>query len=103
MGLSTPDFADARISPRPRGRYRPQDKRGATEWIHCQSGTAQLSYRRAEEIFEENTRLLANPLASPEDIAAHWGEINDETGYTVPANLMAWSARFLAHLSPDPS
>ncbi|MFE0379173.1 tyrosine-type recombinase/integrase [Streptomyces inhibens] len=91
----------------------PQDKRGritakggATEWIHWQSGTAQLlprliarrtrgplfltdrkapagtptldvcpetgrarlSYRRAEEIFEENTRLLANPLASPDDI-----------------------------------
>ncbi len=91
----------------------PQDKRGkitakggAIEWIHWQSGTAQLlprliarrtrgppfltdrkapagtptldmcpetgrarlSYRRAEEIFEENTRLLANPLASPDDI-----------------------------------
>jgi integrase/recombinase XerD len=91
----------------------PQDKRGrvtakggAIEWIHWQSGTAQLlprliarrtrgplfltdrkapagtptldvcsetgrarlSYRRAEEIFEENTRLLASPLASPEDI-----------------------------------
>ncbi|MFE2184896.1 site-specific integrase [Streptomyces sp. NPDC059455] len=91
----------------------PQDKRGkitakggATEWIHWQSGTAQLlprliarrthgplfltsrkapagtptldvcpetgrarlSYRRAEEIFKENTRLLANPLASPDDI-----------------------------------
>lgn len=91
----------------------PQDKRGkitakggATEWIHWQSGTAQLlprliagrtrgplfltdrkapagtptldvcpetgrarlSYRRAEEIFEENTRLPANPLASPKDI-----------------------------------
>jgi integrase/recombinase XerD len=29
---------------------------------------ARLSYRRAEEIFEANTRLLANPLASPEDI-----------------------------------
>ncbi|WP_435876958.1 site-specific integrase [Streptomyces acidicola] len=29
---------------------------------------ARLSFRRAEEIFEENTRLLANPLASPEDI-----------------------------------
>ncbi|WP_256964973.1 DNA polymerase Y subunit UmuC family protein [Streptomyces griseiscabiei] len=91
----------------------PQDKRGkitakggATEWIHWQSGTAQLlprliagrthgplfltgrkapagtatlnvceetsrarlSYRRAEEIFEESTRLLANPLARPEDV-----------------------------------
>jgi len=92
----------------------PQDKRGgkntamggAIEWIHWQSGTAQLlprliarhtrgplfltdrkaaagtptldvcpgtgrarlSSRRTEEIFEENTRLLANPLASPDDI-----------------------------------
>lgn len=33
-----------------------------------ETGRARLSYRRAEEIFEENTRLLANPLASPEDI-----------------------------------
>ncbi|MGW2520697.1 hypothetical protein ACWC09_27505 [Streptomyces sp. NPDC001617] len=29
---------------------------------------APFSYRRAEEIFEENTRLLVNPLASREDI-----------------------------------
>ncbi|UZI33420.1 hypothetical protein [Streptomyces sp. VB1] len=87
-------------------RGRITAKGGATEWIHWQSGTAQilprligrrtrnplfltdrkapagtptldvcpetgrarLSYRRAEEIFEENTRLLANPLASPDDI-----------------------------------
>ena len=41
--------------------------------------------------------------ATPEDIAAHWAEINDETGYAVPANLMAWSAGFLAHLSPGAS
>jgi NAD(P)-dependent dehydrogenase (short-subunit alcohol dehydrogenase family) len=34
-----------------------------------------------------------------EDVAAHWAEINDETGYTVPADLMDWSAAFLAHLS----
>jgi NAD(P)-dependent dehydrogenase (short-subunit alcohol dehydrogenase family) len=33
-----------------------------------------------------------------EDVAAHWDEINDETGYTVPADLMAWSAAFLTHL-----
>ncbi|MFE4983863.1 MULTISPECIES: site-specific integrase [unclassified Streptomyces] len=99
----------------------PQDKRGritakggATEWIHWQSGTAQIlprliarrtrgpllltdrkaptgtstldvcpetgrarfSYRLAEEIFEENTRLLANPLASADDI-------EDLDGWTV--------------------
>ncbi|MCZ9346984.1 site-specific integrase [Streptomyces sp. TRM76130] len=87
-------------------RGRTLAKGGATEWIHWQSGAAQLlprliagrsrgplfltgrkapagtptldvcpetgwarlSYRRAEEIFEEHTRLLANPLASSEDI-----------------------------------
>ncbi|GAA2122868.1 hypothetical protein GCM10009759_73640 [Kitasatospora saccharophila] len=99
----------------------PQDKRGritakggAIEWIHWQSGTAQLlprliarrtrgplfltdrkapagtptldvcsetgrarlSYRRAEEIFEENTRPPANPLASPEDA-------EDRNGWTL--------------------
>lgn len=85
-------------------RGRITAKGGATEWIHWQSGAAQLlprliagrtagplflterrasaatptldvcavtgrarlSYRRAEEIFEEATRLLANPLARPE-------------------------------------
>ena len=36
-----------------------------------------------------------------EDIAAHWAEINDEAGYTVPADLMGWSAEFMAHL-PEP-
>jgi hypothetical protein len=34
-----------------------------------------------------------------EDVAAHWSEINDESIYTVPADLMAWSAAFMAHLS----
>jgi NAD(P)-dependent dehydrogenase (short-subunit alcohol dehydrogenase family) len=33
-----------------------------------------------------------------EDVAEHWSEINDETRYTVPADLMGWSAAFLAHL-----
>src|SRR4029078_13001507 len=26
-----------------------------------------------------------------DDVAAHWDQINDETGFTVPADLMAWS------------
>ncbi|MFC8739214.1 tyrosine-type recombinase/integrase [Streptomyces sp. NPDC057144] len=86
-------------------RGRVVSEGGASEWVHWQSGTAELlpsliagrtrgplfltdrrapartpsldicpatgrarlSYRRAEEIFEESTRLLANPLASPDD------------------------------------
>jgi hypothetical protein len=30
-------------------------------------------------------------------VAQHWAEINDERGYSVPADLMGWSAAFLAH------
>ncbi|WP_405844813.1 site-specific integrase [Streptomyces platensis] len=41
-----------------------------------ETGRARLSYRRAEEIFEENSRLLANPLASPD-------EIEDLDGWTL--------------------
>jgi len=33
-----------------------------------------------------------------EDVAAHWAQINDESSYTVPADLMEWSAAFMAHL-----
>jgi len=34
-----------------------------------------------------------------EDVARHWAEINDESTYSVPADLMAWSAGFLSHQS----
>lgn len=33
-----------------------------------------------------------------EDVAERWAVINDESGYAVPADLMAWSTRFLGHL-----
>jgi NAD(P)-dependent dehydrogenase (short-subunit alcohol dehydrogenase family) len=41
------------------------------------------------------------PGVTIEDVADHWAAINDETGYTVPRNLMEWSAGFLAHLPSD--
>jgi NAD(P)-dependent dehydrogenase (short-subunit alcohol dehydrogenase family) len=40
------------------------------------------------------------PGPTVEDVAAHWTAINDESGYFVPADLMGWSATFLAHLAP---
>jgi len=43
----------------------------------------------------------ASSAPTMEDIAQHWAAINDETGYSVPADLMAWSATFLAHLFPS--
>lgn len=36
-------------------------------------------------------------LPTIEDVAARWDAINDESGYTVPASLMAWSASFMSH------
>lgn len=36
-----------------------------------------------------------------EDIAEHWDAVNDERGFVVPTDLMAWSTTFLAHLSSD--
>jgi NAD(P)-dependent dehydrogenase (short-subunit alcohol dehydrogenase family) len=36
-----------------------------------------------------------------EDVAGQWTAINDESGCWVPADLIDWSSRFLAHLRPD--
>ncbi len=37
-----------------------------------------------------------------EDIAEHWDQIGDETGYEVPGDLMEWWASFLSHLPDQP-
>jgi len=56
---------------------------------------------RFARVFLASTPGYVDADASLEDVAANWAAINDETGYTVPADLMAWSAGFLAHL-PQP-
>ena len=38
------------------------------------------------------------PAPTIEDAADNWATINNETGYGIPADLMDWSATFLAHL-----
>jgi len=55
-------------------------------------------FGRFARLFVATTEGYVAPDASVEDVAAHWAQINDETGYSVPANLEAWSAAFTAHL-----
>ncbi|MCX5522458.1 hypothetical protein OG342_06195 [Streptomyces bobili] len=65
-----------------------------------ETSRARLSYRRAEEVFEENTRLLANPLASPEDIE-DIEDIEDLDGWTL--HRLRHSARWPSHGYPSPT
>jgi hypothetical protein len=55
---------------------------------------------RFSRLFIASTQGYVHPGADAtiEDVADHWAEINDETGYFVPSNLDAWSAEFMAHL-----
>jgi hypothetical protein len=55
---------------------------------------------RFARIFIAETEGYVHAAGEPtmEDIAAHWTMINDESGYHVPIDLMAWSAAFTAHL-----
>ncbi len=57
---------------------------------------------RFARIFIASTPGYLHPTPTPsiEDVAENWAAINDEQGYTVPADLMAWSAAFTAHLRP---
>ena len=56
---------------------------------------------RFARIFIAQTAGYVHPTPAPtvEDVAEHWAAINDEAGYTIPADLMGWSNAFLAHLS----
>src|SRR5204862_5703592 len=40
----------------------------------------------------------SGPEPTIEDVARNWAAINDERGYYLPADLVAWSAAFTAHL-----
>jgi NAD(P)-dependent dehydrogenase (short-subunit alcohol dehydrogenase family) len=57
---------------------------------------------RFARIFIASTEGYVHPGPEPttiEDVAENWATINDEDGYYVPADLPAWSAAFMAHLS----
>jgi hypothetical protein len=55
---------------------------------------------RFARIFIASTEGYVHPTPEPtvEDVAENWATINDETGYYIPADLMGWSAAFMAHL-----
>ncbi len=57
-------------------------------------------FGRFARVFIASTEGYVNTTPEPtvEDIAANWNAINDETGYYVPNDLMAWSTAFMAHL-----
>jgi NAD(P)-dependent dehydrogenase (short-subunit alcohol dehydrogenase family) len=59
-------------------------------------------FGRFARIFIASTEGYVHGATRPtiEDVAENWATINDERGYFVPANLMAWSAAFMAHLRP---
>ena len=44
----------------------------------------------------------ASPPPTIEDVAEHWGAINDSKSYSVPPDLTDWSSAFLSHLRAGP-
>lgn len=61
-------------------------------------------FGRFARVFVASTEgYLADGTPTVESVAAHWAEINDEVGYSVPRDLTEWSAGFTGHLRPDRS
>jgi NAD(P)-dependent dehydrogenase (short-subunit alcohol dehydrogenase family) len=55
---------------------------------------------RFARVFIAETAGYVDAASEPtiEAVADNWATINDETGYSVPADLNTWSAAFMAHL-----
>jgi NAD(P)-dependent dehydrogenase (short-subunit alcohol dehydrogenase family) len=61
---------------------------------------------RFARIFIAQTEGYVHTEAGPptiEDVAEHWATINEEAGYSIPADLMTWSAVFLRHVPAEES
>ncbi len=58
---------------------------------------------RFARIFIASTEgyVHSGPEPTIEDVARHWAAINDERNFSIPADLVSWSAEFMAHLHPD--
>jgi len=55
---------------------------------------------RFSRIFVATTEgYVPSGAPTPEDVAANWAAINDEAGYSVPADLPDWAAGYMKHLA----
>lgn len=58
---------------------------------------ARLFIASTEGYANESKNENENTQSTIEDVANNWHTINDETGYYIPTDLMAWSTKFLKH------
>ena len=59
---------------------------------------------RFARIFIAQTEGYVRAAPGPptiEDVAQNWATINDETSYSIPSDLMSWSAAFMSHVPPE--
>jgi NAD(P)-dependent dehydrogenase (short-subunit alcohol dehydrogenase family) len=89
-GEATPEMAPALVAPM--AAYLAHEACPVSGEIYA------AGFGRFSRIFVATTGGYVDPSATVEDVAAHWAGINDESGYDVPRDLMAWSAAFSAHL-----
>lgn len=87
----SPDMAPELVAPM--GVYLAHESCPVTGEIYAAGGG------RFARVFIASTEgYVASDPPTLEDVAAHWAVINDESQYAVPADLPAWSAKFLKHL-----
>ena len=93
-GTGSPEMAPERVAPM--AAFLAHEDCPVTGGIYT------AGFGRFARIFIASTEGYVHAGSDPtvEDVARNWAAINDETGYSVPADLLAWSAAFTAHLPP---
>ena len=56
---------------------------------------------RCARLFIAGTQgyVQLDPAPTVADVARHWDEINDETGYYVPVDLAEWAGHHMEHMA----
>ncbi len=86
-----------------RSSLRPWQRSSPTSPARSAARSTPPELVASRRLFLASTRgyVHRGPEPTMEDVARHWATINDEAGYSVPADLMAWSAGFMDHLRPE--